>query len=256
MFISKEDAKIIRVWNLDNWYFNRIDFKTQYLAMKEMLQAVKEPTVKFQDDYNSLQKKVESQGGNDFIAEHLNDKGYESQFWDMSYSLAAIGIIAPYIESLFTAMFADYGKYCAPEESEHDRFRNFTKYKWDPHYFAKKSDRVETDIAKGILQLLKCTGFKDGTIAKCKKFIPAIFRYRNLMFHNGVHWPKVKREVFIKEAKGGGWYDWFLFDENSDFVYMGESFIEEILENIIEIVEEYIDIVQPNSKQTTVPAKP
>ena len=96
--------------------------------------------------------------------------------------MSAVGMLAPFVESLFVAIFkglrADWrrvdGATDARVAAVHDDF-------WNPHYVFE-GGRRRRNVVKGIGQLSESTGLTIYLPESLPKTLSALFEYRNKMF--------------------------------------------------------------------------
>lgn len=137
-----------------------------------------------------------------------DDGGLESlrdeRFWQMTFqasahSMAAVGMLAPLIESLFVSIFDGLkGKIEFP--TDHPRLKLRKRDFWNPQVY-QGSKGARGDLLQGIGQLSDVTGLKPFLPTQTQTALEALFRYRNNMFHNGFEWPDDKVSTFSDASK-------------------------------------------------------
>ena len=150
------------------------------------------------------------------------DRLHNSVFQDAAHSMSAVGMLAPFVESLFVAVFNGLRK--DPDGP--------------PVALRGKGHR---SVVEGI----KC----HSTSNRLEPFLPdgyaktlsALFAYRNKMFHNGFEWPMKEREKFSEEIQKRGWPpEWFKKSTSGDqpwIFYMSAEFIQHCLDTIDQALE-------------------
>ncbi len=183
-------------------------------------------------------------------------------YHDAAYSMAAVGMLAPFIESIFHHAF-----YCILEifyyeqkiTPNHIRFERGNEKEGDCHYVwsRRKKDWV-WNIERGIAQISEAIGLKDFLPPDLKIMLTALFSYRNKMFHCGFEWPLDERENFSKRIKRGElparWFKSATNGERPWIFYLSNEFIVHCLEQtdliiigIGEYVKSKIDLIGKGS---------
>jgi hypothetical protein len=114
--------------------------------------------------------------------------------------MAAVGMLAPFVETVLHRCFLGIGNRLYPAatpKEPHERWKATREVQWDCHFFIR-SGRVEKNLAKGIVQLRDALGLTDRMPAEIEPTLSALFAYRNAMFHNGFEWPIEERESFAR----------------------------------------------------------
>ena len=148
------------------------------------------------------------------------DDIYQSFFQEAAHSMAAAGMLAPFIEAIFTAIFP-----CLPKEKK------------------------KQGIAKAITCLSKSKKLAHFFHEDYAKTLDALFLYRNKMFHNGFIWPENERNKFQDAIKERGWpQNWFVETSYKDsrdttekpwIFCMSTEFIEHCLRTIKHVLDGY-----------------
>lgn len=225
--------KNIQWFTVKTGVINGICFKVQFDAIKSMLKKIEQIPIDFNNELCKLEQKCIKQGGNDNFIEHISDKSYELQFWDLSYSMTAVGLLAPFMESFITNFFKHYSSEILKiNEGDSKREKVFISKQWDPHMYID-AKIIKTDFVKGALQLFKQIGINTYLPKNTYKILQALFRYRNKMVHNGYEWPKEKCEIFEKEIKENNWQAWFDSSGTKgnvpDLFFMNKKYINECI---------------------------
>lgn len=166
------------------------------------------------------------------VDDHV-DLMHGSVYHDAANSMAAVGMLAPMIESVFVGTFKAIGRQGWPLNgdkrlkragADHERF-------WDPQvYFPKGKAKPRTDLVLGIDQLLDATGMTGFMPEDYQAVIKALFAYRNRMLHSGFEWPRAARREFADFIAQEGWPEaWFSQATSGGkpwVFYMSEALIE------------------------------
>ena len=137
--------------------------------------------------------------GRDFAVEYAIDLMERSIYQDVAHSMAAVGMIAPFIEGVFKDGF--------------DRIE-----KELPH----------GDFVKNVLKIVEEIGLTPYLPDRLALTIEALFRYRNDLFHWGFEWPAHVCQNF-KDAKNqwpGNWFGIATRDDDVWIVSMSAAFID------------------------------
>ena len=163
------------------------------------------------------------------------DRLHSSTYQDAAHSMAAVGLLAPFIESLYHQAYLGIYRLENDRSSPRfsgDRFQGACDDAWDCHN-VWANGRRRTDLVEGITQLADSIGLSEHLPIDAKTTLAAIFGYRNKMFHFGFEWPIAEREKFRKRAKDSNWpSSWFNYATSDDkvwIVYMTPSFISHCL---------------------------
>ena len=126
---------------------------------------------------------------------------HESFYQDVAHSMAAVGMLAPLIESIFRAVIKNWSR---------------------------------GDIAKNIMKSIRDddNGIQEYMPATLEATLDALFAYRNKMFHFGFEWPPDERRKF--DMRLSEWpSDWFgtvTSDGKPWMFYMSSLFITHCLD--------------------------
>lgn len=218
-----------------------MDLEAQLLAVRNLLHRHREEDERLAGEIEALAERAGKASGeygmlleNDWV-DHLHG----SVFQDAAHSMAAIGMIAPIVESLFVSTFRGIGALAPPAEpvipvgarAAHAAEPEF----WDPHFAWGRSGRKE-DLVRGILQLADSSGLSRHLPPDLTPTLSALFRYRNRMFHNGFEWPKEQRTSFeslaITEGWPAGWFQRATSAGETWIIYMSDALISHSLDTI------------------------
>ena len=229
-----------------------IDLEAQLLAIKSLLsrnrQAEDDLKREIDDLYKqSQQADQEAQGRYErYGDDRWVGRTYEALFEDAANSMAAVGMLAPFLEALFVTVFQRFkeeGIYEPP--SEDLRRRAVEPYFWDPHFV----DKRQKNLSKGILRLANSIGLEQFLPKDYRETLAALFLYRNKMFHCGFEWPEQERKNFRDAIKKNRWpAEWFLeatvkekpekpekpwlFSMSAEFIQHGLQTIDGILDGV------------------------
>ena len=224
------------------------DLEAQLLAIKGALcwnrqadEAVAAKIKEFEEQIHAYA------GGDQEYQMHLEDSWIDamhgSVFQDAAYSMAAVGMLAPFVESLFVSIFSGLREY---KQSNNGASRDDPRIAasqnefWDPHFVFDQGGR-RRDLVDGIEQLARTTGLLEYLPSGYDRVLLALFAYRNKMFHLGFEWPMEERIKFGDRVRSGEWpAEWFQKSTTGDepwIFYMSDEFIRHCLTTIDEVLE-------------------
>lgn len=171
------------------------------------------------------------------------DRKHTSVYQDAAHSMAAVGMLAPLVESIFHQALLgtrDYYVSQSLHRPSHPRWQEVEKDGWDCHSVWKKGKRSK-NLVEGIFQLADAVGMSPHLPENIQPKLRALFAYRNKMFHHGVGWPPVERSKFAKLIQIEKWPDsWFkaaTSDRHPWIYYMTETYISDCVSVIEQIIE-------------------
>lgn len=194
---------------------------------------------------------------NQHVVDEWIDRLHHSVYQDAAHSMAAVGMLAPLIESLFAQCFQAIGKKCFPQNQTlgpHARWTSAHEVQWDCHVVIRNGE-ARTDLVNGIIQLAEATGLISRLPTDLKPTLSALFGYRNKMFHLGFEWPMSERIAFGKRISDEKWpTEWFSKATQGDepwIYYMSPGFIEHVVAMVYHVLDGFStylrDDILPNA---------
>jgi hypothetical protein len=177
---------------------------------------------------------AQSEGAADASVDLIHHSVYQAA----AHSMAAVGMLAPFVETLFFRSFYSIGLRLFPatvEGSKHARWELTRSLHWDCHYVFRDKRR-QKNLVEGILQLADATGLAPKLPERFEPMLRLLFRYRNEMFHHGFEWPRDVRERFGKEQWPIAWIEKAMTGEEPWIFYLSDDFIKECLTIIDEVL--------------------
>jgi len=173
---------------------------------------------------------------------------YSSVYQDVAHSMAAVGMLAPLVESMFYGAFFKVQEHFFPAGSlygSHPRWNLHAKDRWNCHLFYNRKGKREKNLVEGITQLAEAVGLSSHLPNDLKPMLQALFEYRNKMFHCGFEWPVDERNRFAERIDRGireeGWSsDWFERSTTGGtpwIFYLTNSFVDHCLNSIDRVIE-------------------
>lgn len=227
---------------------DQLDLESQLLAIEGALKRNEQAEAAVSERITQLQERARAYDGGDQLLEiHLVevwvDAMHHTVFQDAAHSMAAVGLLAPFIESLFVAVFEGLRR--TDQEngkrlSDDPRTLAYDKEFWDPRNVIG-SDGHRRDLVLGIGQLARTTGLLEHLPSDYEKTLTALFAYRNKMFHHGFEWPVEERTKFgdriSKEKWPAAWFKKSRTGEDPWIFYMSREFIQHCLKTIDDVLD-------------------
>lgn len=192
-----------------------------------------------QDKINEINAFAEKASGllNEQAVNEWVDHLHASVYQGAAHSMAAVGMLAPLLESILCRSFLGLGHVLetgtAPLNS-HRRWQCSTKKRWDCHFVVTNNGCTKKNFVEGVLQLADAIGLSSHLPEDLRPTLQALFEYRNKMFHFGFEWPTVERKRF--QERTTAWRsDWFATatSEHEPWIfYLTDTFIDHCLATI------------------------
>ena len=135
----------------------------------------------------------------------------DSFYQDAAHSMVAIGMLAPFIESVFRQAFRGIHE-----------------------------ELPRRDLEKNITKIVDKVGMREYMPNDLGPTLSALFAYRNNMFHGGFEWAPNDRQQFEKRLNSSDWpSDWFGRVTSGDepwMFYMSRIFISHCLASIEQVI--------------------
>ena len=217
------------------------DYRSQLVVIHRMIQSDRASSQIEVERIDSFKNTV---GIDQLCAEsEYTEACRNSVYNDAARSMAAIGMLAPFVESMFKHAFQGLSesfqraKISIPNESA--RKLDPSDW-WDCKFYTNSKGKKAKGLARGISEISESIGLSKHFPFDYSQCLSALFVYRNSMFHNGYEWPIAEREVFDKKLKKENWpSEWFGYasvDGAPWIFYMSDIFIERCLQLIDELL--------------------
>lgn len=191
-----------------------LDYEAQLLAIRNLLGHHKYSDKALREQILQLEQHARQTKG--VYGEHLVnewvDHIHKSIYQDAAHSMAAVGMLAPLMESIFYQSFHATRHHLSTlvnPGDNHQRWQQSVEDQWDCH-FVWNNGRRSKNLVEGILQLAEAIKLSPYLPSDLKFVLQALFEYRNKMFHCGFEWPIEERQRFAMRIDGSRWpADWF-----------------------------------------------
>ena len=219
------------------------DLEAQLLAIRSLVKRNSESDKALAEEIKALEADIREHS-NDY-ADYLQDSRiehlYGSVFQDAAHSMSAVGMLAPFVESLFVAIFKELRANQLPVDDATDRrVSALHDAFWDPHYVFDGAKR-QKHVVKGIRQLAESTGLMAYLPDSLFKTLSALFEYRNRMFHHGFEWPIDERDKFASSILQNQWPpNWFTQSSSGGkpwIFYMSPEFVQHCLATVDQVLD-------------------
>ena len=189
-----------------------LNYDYDFRAMRDMISRMRKYDHELRHQITEAEEIARRTLGehNEFAVDNLIELYEYSGYQDAVHSMAAIGMIAPFVESLFREAFREVGR----EWQRRNMVRNLIK------------SILEMDWDKYMPEDLEIT-------------LTALFEYRNKLLHHGFEWPPEIRNNFAQRLETSGWPSgWFSKAPTGGdawMFYMTDTFIDQCIDTIEKI---------------------
>lgn len=217
------------------------DYDAQLRAIHGLLRRHRQADEELSKEIKAIEEFAKQASGtaNDRAVDEWVDHLHHSVFQDAAHSMAAVGMFAPFLESLFQHAFVnarDFLERHGWSAPDHARWKIPSDQHWDCQYVYPG----RRHFVAGVMELAAITGLSDFLPAGLKKTLDALFGYRNKMLHLGFEWPQPERLAFAKAIAANDWEpSWFSKATSGGepwIFYLSQSFIDHCLATIDDIL--------------------
>ena len=182
-------------------YIWDFDYVSQLEAIQGLLSHNWQAEADLLDEISDAGAWAEGSTGdaNDFAVSLMGDLMNRSIYQAVAHSMAAVGMIAPFMEGVFKDGFERMGE-----------------------------ELPRVNLAMNILKLVEKKELMPYMPDELAPTLEALFRYRNNLFHSGFEWPEHIRQQF-KDATHqwpNGWFDEATQDSDPWMFSMSSTFIK------------------------------
>lgn len=231
----------------DYVYALQVDFHidAQLWAIRGLLHRNRQAARELEREMEDLDRHARQQSGllRERAIEEWGERLHDSVYQDAAHSMAAVGMLAPFVETLFVQCFHGIRRLLfadADPQPHHTRWAAGGKHRWECSWWWDGT-RWRKELVRGVLQLAEAIGLSSELPASLETTLCALFSYRNKMFHCGFEWPMPERVDFGKRIEQKRWPQaWFLQSTIGDepwIFYLSPDFVDHCLD----VVEEILD---------------
>ena len=187
-------------------YILDFDYRSQLEAIRGLLSRNEKADIELSSEINRFENRARQASGeeNDFYVDHTVDLMHKATYQDIAHSMAAVGMIAPFLEGIFKDVFERMGQ-----------------------------EQPRNDLARKIIATSESIGLARYLPEDIAKTLKALFRYRNEMFHWGFEWPINVRQKFKTATKQWpeDWFDEATMGSESWLFSMLPTFVDHCVES-------------------------
>lgn len=219
-----------------------LDYAAQLRSIHSLVRVHRKADKKLAEEIREIEDFAKRSSGtaNAQALDELVDRLHDSVYQDAAHSMAAVGMLAPFVESLFKQAFLGIRDMLVRNDrlpTGHPRWAMKEDKRWDCRFSLKTRGR---NLVAGIIELADATGLANDLPRDFRLTLSALFGYRNRMFHFGFEWPVEEREAFEALIADAGWpSDWFskaTSDDKPWIFYMSDAFVDHSLATIEEVL--------------------
>jgi hypothetical protein len=223
-----------------HYYFDDYDLDAQMIAIPAFLASSRESAAGQEAEIKALAERAKL-AASDHLVGMWTDAIHASVYHDAARSAAAVGMLAPFVENLFTGIFRGIGKIGVDTlgpDADAARSVRAKELFWDPHYHFGRGE-LRSDLTRGIVQLAESTGLRPHLPHDLEPVLQALLSYRNHILHSGLEWPLGRRAKFgLQVARWPeGWFQKAKSGGKPWVWYMSDAFIRRVLDFIDEVLD-------------------
>ena len=218
-----------------------LDYDAQLRAIHALLGRHRRAAEELSESINELDAFARRSSGmvNQRAIDDWVDHLHDSVFQDAAHSMAAVGMLAPFVEALFKQAFPGIKQLLDQRgltPSPHKRWSMKPDVRWDCRFTSPH----RRDLVAGIVKLADATGLSAEFPPHLPATLSALYAYRNKMFHFGFEWPEPERQSFARRVLDEGWPpEWFgrATTGGEPWVfYLSRAFVDHCLETIDTVI--------------------
>ncbi len=225
-----------------------LDYEAQLIAISALLRRNDQEDAETERQIKEVDEYARKTSGwrNQRAVDEWVDLLYGSTYQGAAHSMAALGMLAPFYESMFFQAFQGirkeyFGMDVIPPGHTRSGMAKPDDF-WDCHLLCNAKGKKEKQLIPGIKQLAEAVGLTVHLPVELHNMLEALFSYRNKMFHEGFEWPLKECAKFTKRIQDENWKNWFSFASHGDdpfIVYMTEAFINHCLDIVHKLLDAF-----------------
>ena len=187
------------------------DYDAQLFAIRGLLRLHRQADEALSNEIKAIEAFAAQASGdaNEQAVDEWVDRLHQFVFQDAAHSMSAVGMLAPFVESLFKQAFPGLrnlldrnGRLAVAQV----RCKMPKSKRWNCEYASPN----RRHLVDGIIELAEATGLAAHLPSDLHQTLAALFAYRNKMFHHGFEWPDSDRSAFEHKIASAGWPpNWF-----------------------------------------------
>ncbi|SUB02248.1 Uncharacterised protein [Pannonibacter phragmitetus] len=221
---------------------DNVEWESQLRAISLLLQRNRAARKEASEEIKQNESELRSYNGphhDHYVDQHVFLL-HETVYQDAAESMAAIGMIAPMVESILCQSLAALGRMHREKNKElpaQKRWMRANKIEckwedlWNCQKYFNRENEIVSNFIDGFPQLADACGLEKYLPADFMVWFRAMFTYRNFMFHGGFEWSIGNRRKFTREIKEKGWQSFFTCATSDDepwIYYLKTETIEEM----------------------------
>lgn len=227
-----------------------LDYEAQLIAIATLLRLNDEMDARTDAEIKEVEDFARKSTGmrNERAVDEWADLLHGSTYQSATRSMAALGMLAPLIESLFYQAFQGirarfYGLDVIPVGDARSGMSKPDEF-WDCHFFydAKKKKKNTKDLMQGTMQLAAAVNLTPHLPGDLLATLEPLFRYRNKMFHFGFEWPPKECLKFAKQIADEKWAALFSSATQGDvrfIFYMTDELINQSFDLVHQLLNSF-----------------
>jgi len=224
---------------------DELDYEAQLIAIRHLLNRNLAADQALNEEMRELKDYARKTSGvrNEQVTDEYGELFEAMVYQDAAHSMAAVGMLAPMVETIFYQAFQNMRHRFVGEHRSlgiHTRWQVPAEDQWDCRFVWNNGKR-SGNLVEGIVQMAAATGFAPYLPADLKQTLTALFEYRNKMFHYGFEWPPEERNRFEQRIVEAKWpSDWFsraTKGHRAWIFYLTDHFTKHCLETISQILD-------------------
>ncbi|NYE61100.1 hypothetical protein FHW58_002252 [Duganella sp. 1224] len=217
-----------------------IDYDSQLRAIGSLLDLHRQNAKRRSEAIQGIERELPHLSGvqSDLASDERVEMLHRSVYEDAAHSMAAIGMLAPLIETIFYQAFQSARPYFGDAAEQllfHRKLEADAETRWDCRFIWAKGKKVGNSV-EGIMQLSAAIGLDEFLPCNIRETLSAVFAYRNKMFHLGFEWPTDERKRFsariVSEKWPANWFAWATSNSEPWVCYMTDTLIFECVTQI------------------------
>ncbi|CUX06668.1 Yma [Agrobacterium tumefaciens str. B6] len=223
-----------------------LDLEAQLIAIRAIIARNAAAAKDASDQIDKMAEWARQSKGR--VSDHATDlwvdEMHASVYSDAAASMAALGMFAPLIESIFTHTFRALHRMYRSSETPFPAHERWTRLpeemidRWSANIYVDV-EAARTDLPAGIKQLSHAVGLSKFITKSDFRLVNALLNYRNRMFHMGFEWPLEDRQKFEKLVNQNRWETFFTSSRHGNepwIFYLTDSTVDGLPDWVDELI--------------------